>query len=234
MALSECEAATPMANQGEFLASETAEHIVSTPPAVSNTGTMLPPRSVGRRNRSEAWNHFTIEPGLEKKAKFLGIGKKIRQMINNRDGSISSMGQKMKTKYEKYWGNPDKLNMLLLIALVLDPRYKMKFINWLINLNFDSDDASNLRNNVEACLTSLVEEYNGGILDFEADSQEARLNEEGVDDPFELNQFYDTDGCDKTKLALLANEDFETLENLEQEMNPPQDVQSTSIALDDD
>ncbi|KAJ1413089.1 Zinc finger, BED-type [Sesbania bispinosa] len=58
-----------MANQGEFMASETAEHIVSTPPAVSNTDTMLPPRSVGRRSRSEAWNHFTIEPGLEKKAK---------------------------------------------------------------------------------------------------------------------------------------------------------------------
>ncbi|KAJ1384805.1 hAT-like transposase, RNase-H fold [Sesbania bispinosa] len=124
----------------------------------------------------------------------------------------------MKTKYDKYWGNPDKLNMLLLIALVLDPRYKMKFIHWLINLNFDSDDASNLKNNVEACLTSLVEEYNGGVLDFEADSQEARLNEEGADDPFELNQFYDTAGCDKTELEII----------------PPQDVQSTSIALDDD
>ncbi|KAJ1376464.1 Zinc finger, BED-type [Sesbania bispinosa] len=58
-----------MANQGEFMASETVEHIVSTPPTVSNTGTMLPLRSVGRRNRSEAWNHFTIEHGSEKKAK---------------------------------------------------------------------------------------------------------------------------------------------------------------------
>ncbi|KAJ1417892.1 hAT-like transposase, RNase-H fold [Sesbania bispinosa] len=139
-------------------------------------------------------------------------------MINNRDGSISSMAQKMKTKYDKYWGNPDKLNMLSLIALVLDPRYKMKFIHWLINQTFDSDDASNLKNNVETCLTSLVEEYNGGVLDFEADSQKARLNEEGADDPFEFSQFYDTTRCDKTELALLANEDFGLLENLEQEM----------------
>ncbi|KAJ1412210.1 Zinc finger, BED-type [Sesbania bispinosa] len=58
-----------MANQGQFMASEIAKHIVSTPPVVSNTGTMLPPHSIGRRNRSEAWNHFTIEPGSEKKAK---------------------------------------------------------------------------------------------------------------------------------------------------------------------
>ncbi|KAJ1421346.1 Ribonuclease H-like superfamily [Sesbania bispinosa] len=163
-------------------------------------------------------------------------------MINNRDRSISTMAQKMKTKYDKYWGNPDKLNMLLLIALVLDPRYKMKFIQFLINQTFDSDDTSNLKNNVEACLTSLVEEYNGGVPDFEADSQKARLNEEAADDPIEFSQFYDSAGCNKTELdwlkgtpsALLANEDFEVLENLEQEMNPPQDVQSTSIALDDD
>ncbi|KAJ1431757.1 Zinc finger, BED-type [Sesbania bispinosa] len=58
-----------MANQDEFMASETAKHIVSTSPTVSNTLIRLPPRFDGRKNRSEVWNHFTMEPSSEKKAK---------------------------------------------------------------------------------------------------------------------------------------------------------------------
>lgn len=60
-----------MGDHDDFLAFETAEHIVSTPPppAVSNVGNMLPPRSEARSNRSDAWNHFTVVPGTEKKAR---------------------------------------------------------------------------------------------------------------------------------------------------------------------
>ncbi|KAJ1433928.1 Pre-mRNA splicing Prp18-interacting factor [Sesbania bispinosa] len=53
----------------DLLGHRSSEHIVSTPPAVSNTPTALPPRSEGLKNQSEVWNHFTMEPGSEKKAK---------------------------------------------------------------------------------------------------------------------------------------------------------------------
>uniref|UniRef100_A0A2N9IQB5 BED-type domain-containing protein n=1 Tax=Fagus sylvatica TaxID=28930 RepID=A0A2N9IQB5_FAGSY len=39
----------------------------------------------------------------------------------------------MKMKYEKYWGNIEKMNLLLFVAVVLDPRYKMKYIVYWFN-----------------------------------------------------------------------------------------------------
>ncbi|GAU27017.1 hypothetical protein TSUD_313790 [Trifolium subterraneum] len=56
---------------------ETSEQEVCTPmPTVSNTANPLPPRS--RKNRSEAWDHFTVEPGEEKKAKCYYCGTIIK------------------------------------------------------------------------------------------------------------------------------------------------------------
>ncbi|GAU46435.1 hypothetical protein TSUD_91530 [Trifolium subterraneum] len=56
---------------------ETSEQEVCTPmPTVSNTANPLPPRS--RKNRSEAWDHFTVELGEEKKAKCYYCGNIIK------------------------------------------------------------------------------------------------------------------------------------------------------------
>ncbi|GAU43535.1 hypothetical protein TSUD_98550 [Trifolium subterraneum] len=57
--------------------SETSEQEVCTlMPTVSNTANPLPPRP--RKNRSEAWDHFTVEPGEEKKAKCYYCGTIIK------------------------------------------------------------------------------------------------------------------------------------------------------------
>jgi hypothetical protein len=49
-----------------------------------------------------------------------GVGRSILNMCNSEDQKVRSMAIKMKAKYNKYWGKPDHLNMLLLIAMVLD------------------------------------------------------------------------------------------------------------------
>jgi hypothetical protein len=38
------------------------------------------------------------------------------------------MAEGIKMKYEKYWENIEKMNLLLFVAVVLDTRYKMKYI----------------------------------------------------------------------------------------------------------
>ena len=45
----------------------------------------------------------------------------------SKDVGIKSMAGKMKTKYTKCWGDLDILNILLLIVVVIDPRYKLFF-----------------------------------------------------------------------------------------------------------
>ena len=61
----------------------------------------------------------------------------------------------MKEKYDNYWGNPNHINTLLIISLVLHPSYKLKFTNWLIAEHFDGEGGEltcKLRDKVESSL----------------------------------------------------------------------------------
>ncbi|XP_042974263.1 zinc finger BED domain-containing protein RICESLEEPER 1-like [Carya illinoinensis] len=40
------------------------------------------------------------------------------------------MASNMKRKFEKYWENMDNQNMLLYVGIVLDPRYKMRYLDF--------------------------------------------------------------------------------------------------------
>nr|KYP68859.1 Putative AC9 transposase [Cajanus cajan] len=91
-------------------------------------------------------------------------------------------------------------------CLVLHPRYKLKFMHWLINQRFDGVVASNLKDKVESSIRLLFEEYNCGRIEFEANSQEARLNEEASDDPYGYNQFFKSTGSHKYELSKYLEE----------------------------
>ncbi|KAL5165349.1 Zinc finger BED domain-containing protein RICESLEEPER 2 [Glycine soja] len=96
-----------------------------------------------------------------------GIGMKIREMSTSWGVhmSVRTMVVRMKEKYDKYWGNPDHINMLLMISLMLHPSYKLKFTNWLIAKSFDGEGGEStckLRDKVESSLRSLFEEYSSG------------------------------------------------------------------------
>ncbi|KAL6125233.1 hypothetical protein ACLB2K_073292 [Fragaria x ananassa] len=53
---------------------------------------------------------------------------------------LLEMASKMKTKFEKYFGSIDDINQLLLVALVLDPRYKLLYFQHICEteLRYDS------------------------------------------------------------------------------------------------
>ena len=57
--------------------------------------------------------HDTIELELEKDSYLL------RKMVDY-----------MKNKFEKYWGNFDNMNHFLHVGLVLDPRYKLRYLEY--------------------------------------------------------------------------------------------------------
>jgi len=101
-----------------------------------------------------------------------GIGKNIKEMCNHPDTRIKSAAEGMKMKYDKYWGDPNSLNMLLLIALVLDPRHKLKFIIWYVDNHFGSDEAKCFKGQVYSSFNLLFNEYNGRIGESSASSQE--------------------------------------------------------------
>uniref|UniRef100_A0A803NDA0 hAT-like transposase RNase-H fold domain-containing protein n=1 Tax=Chenopodium quinoa TaxID=63459 RepID=A0A803NDA0_CHEQI len=55
-----------------------------------------------------------------------------------------SMAHGMKKKHEKYWDNVDNINLMLYVAVVLDPRWKMHYVKWAINDQYDSVKAAKL------------------------------------------------------------------------------------------
>jgi len=59
-------------------------------------------------------------------------------------------------------GEPNNFNMLLLISVVLDPRYKMSYMNWAIDQLFDPEkknDGCVLKSRLDISLNLVFDEY---------------------------------------------------------------------------
>ncbi|XP_075083280.1 zinc finger BED domain-containing protein RICESLEEPER 2-like [Nicotiana tabacum] len=50
----------------------------------------------------------------------------LKQLIANEDTVLSEMAKKMKEKFNKYWVDPGKMNKIIFILCILDPRYKLE------------------------------------------------------------------------------------------------------------
>lgn len=57
----------------------------------------------------------------------------LNDMCNSHDIITSTMGINMKSKYEKYWSSTDRFNLMIYVAFVLDPRYKMIAMKFWLN-----------------------------------------------------------------------------------------------------
>jgi hypothetical protein len=69
---------------------------------------------------------------------------------------IRAMVSKMSNKFEKYWGN---CNLLMALVDVLDPRYRMKLINFFFPLIYLEPEAFMNIGNVLSVLHELYEVY---------------------------------------------------------------------------
>jgi hypothetical protein len=69
------------------------------------------------------------------------------------------MAEHMKTKFDKYWGNLTTLNPLLFMAVALDPRYKLKFLDFSSRILYDTVKAKEFTSTIEGCLTRLFDFY---------------------------------------------------------------------------
>ncbi|XP_028068326.1 zinc finger BED domain-containing protein RICESLEEPER 1-like [Camellia sinensis] len=67
------------------------------------------------------------------------IENMIGQLIKDNDPILSSMAKKMKEKFDKYWANGEKINLLLYVAIVLNPRRKMTYLQFYFSTIFGGD-----------------------------------------------------------------------------------------------
>ena len=73
---------------------------------------------------------------------------------------LKDMALNMKMKYKKYWGDLDKVNQMLMIALVLDPRYKLGNLEFILKSRFENpEDAVKKKNEIKEILKKLYDEF---------------------------------------------------------------------------
>ncbi|PWA35797.1 zinc finger, BED-type [Artemisia annua] len=85
----------------------------------------------------------------------------ISRMCLQVDEKKRKMALSMKDKYDKYWDNIDNMNFLLHVALVLDPRNKLRYLEYCLGLIYGmkSNKSEEVLERVVSTLTDLYNHY---------------------------------------------------------------------------
>ncbi|RYR49440.1 hypothetical protein Ahy_A07g035937 isoform B [Arachis hypogaea] len=117
-----------------------------------------------------SWSTFVIS--LSKPKEVFAIGRFIRHSCDSVDFSTMSMVERMTVKYEKYWDNPDLVNILLLIAIVLNPMQKIEYVNYFLDYLFGEEKGGELKSKLSKCIKLLYQQYQSSEEASEADTQD--------------------------------------------------------------
>ncbi|XP_024972718.1 zinc finger BED domain-containing protein RICESLEEPER 2-like [Cynara cardunculus var. scolymus] len=85
-----------------------------------------------------------------------GIKEVLDDLSLDESKYMRDMDLKMKKKFDKYWGT---CNLLISIGAVLDPRYKMKLVEFSFSSIYSADEAPKKMKIVQDTLTKMFEEY---------------------------------------------------------------------------
>lgn len=85
-----------------------------------------------------------------------GIKEALDDLSSDENEYMSKMAKKMKSKFDKYWGS---CNLLISIGAILDPRYKMKLLEFSFNAIYSKVEAPKQMKIVQDTLTKMFEEY---------------------------------------------------------------------------
>ncbi|KAL4556060.1 hypothetical protein LXL04_038700 [Taraxacum kok-saghyz] len=61
----------------------------------------------------------------------IDVDSLLKKWIESTNSDFASMAKKMKVKYDKYWGDIGKTNMLIYVSVVLDPRHKLRYLDFV-------------------------------------------------------------------------------------------------------
>ncbi|KAL4324581.1 hypothetical protein GQ457_11G021390 [Hibiscus cannabinus] len=85
------------------------------------------------------------------------IGYTINRSVDDINDGVKSMARQMKMKFDKYWKNVNNVNVLIFIALLLDPRHKLRYVEWIVRRSYDPSDSYDLSQRIKSTLTSLFD-----------------------------------------------------------------------------
>ncbi|KAK2663701.1 hypothetical protein Ddye_002275 [Dipteronia dyeriana] len=91
--------------------------------------------------------------------KWSTINNQLTSMSGDGNHLVCEMASNMKCKFEKYWGNLETTNKLLIIAVVLDPRYKLQYVSYCFAVLYGVVNRDAMTGNIKDALVELYECY---------------------------------------------------------------------------
>ncbi|KAI5403583.1 hypothetical protein KIW84_050952 [Lathyrus oleraceus] len=175
-----------------------------------------------------------------------GVGRSILNMCNSEDQKVRSMAIKMKAKYNKSWGKPDHLNMLLLIAMSIFDEYSGRTVSRLgssVNLSggfnaindlyhcaefYQSDECSTSETELQKYIQEEVENRppNFDVLDTGGrilDAYRSSLTSASVE-----ALIYTEDWLKGVVPSFLSSEDLDNIDRIKDELYSTPDAGSCS------
>ncbi|XP_070056654.1 zinc finger BED domain-containing protein RICESLEEPER 2-like [Nicotiana tomentosiformis] len=81
------------------------------------------------------------------------------QWMEHEDASLKEMANKINEKIINYWGEPEKMNKIIFIASILDPRNKLDYVPFAIMRMFGEKEEKKLILKVKNYMDSLFDYY---------------------------------------------------------------------------
>jgi hypothetical protein len=93
-----------------------------------------------------------------------GIQSHLQAFSKSGDYVLSVMTEKMKIKYNKYWRDLDRVNLMLFVAVVLDPCTKLDSLDYWFKEVLSIEQATRMITKLRCHLDKLYDHYdnNGG------------------------------------------------------------------------
>ncbi|KAF7134784.1 hypothetical protein RHSIM_Rhsim08G0083100 [Rhododendron simsii] len=116
------------------------------------------------------------------------------KLIANNDPLLSKMAFEMKKKFDTYWGKGDKFNFLLYVAVVLDCRFKLRWVKFCYIKTKGKEVAEQMEKRVKGVLEKLYDAYanEGEVRVQVASATLSVVVDEDCDDRLSLASEFDT------------------------------------------
>ncbi|KAL0302219.1 UNVERIFIED_CONTAM: Zinc finger BED domain-containing protein RICESLEEPER 1 [Sesamum angustifolium] len=86
----------------------------------------------------------------------------LKQWLESDDFELCEMSKRMKQKFDKYWGSIEKMNMVIYYAVILDPRYKLEYIEFSFDTLYeDVTQCLLMKEKVKIGMVELFNTYKG-------------------------------------------------------------------------
>ncbi|KAM3303365.1 hypothetical protein P3S67_014395 [Capsicum chacoense] len=86
----------------------------------------------------------------------------LKQLISSDDDGDDILGKiatNMKENFDKYWGSPKKMNKIIFISCVLDPRHKSVSVGFALQMMFGKEEGLILESGVKDYMNLMYGEY---------------------------------------------------------------------------